>query len=288
MSSLTDFGGIYVAARFAYGSPGGPPPLSMLNGNEATGAQTVSLVYGYAITQDGTQFFPLTDNTPVAVGYPGGTETVTPTTISGDGGQYGGQTMLATFAAAHGNGTPLISATYGLQEALNFAALQGGGTVIVDAEWVAQGGTSGMISGATVPSGVTIQDNRTGGGIGAVDSVFGRTGAVVAVANDYDYTEVENAVGNAAVSVASEIALFDGTTGNLLKSATGTGFVKVVDGVYQVPAAAIPLSVIAGAGAGVPASAAAAGVAGQVAYESGFLYICVATNTWERVAIAAW
>lgn len=40
--------------------------------------------------------------------------------------------------------------------------------------------------------------------------------------------------------------------------------------------------------ASVPASATAAGVAGEIAYASGFLYICVAANTWERVAIATW
>lgn len=39
---------------------------------------------------------------------------------------------------------------------------------------------------------------------------------------------------------------------------------------------------------GVPASAIAAGTAGQAAYDSGFLYICVATNEWERVAVATW
>lgn len=39
---------------------------------------------------------------------------------------------------------------------------------------------------------------------------------------------------------------------------------------------------------GVPASAAAAGVAGQKAYAAGFEYRCVATNTWQRVAIATW
>ena len=38
----------------------------------------------------------------------------------------------------------------------------------------------------------------------------------------------------------------------------------------------------------VPASASATGVAGTVAWESGFLYVCVATDTWERVAIATW
>lgn len=36
----------------------------------------------------------------------------------------------------------------------------------------------------------------------------------------------------------------------------------------------------------VPASASADGVAGQVAYEPGFFYICVSSNVWQRVAIA--
>lgn len=39
---------------------------------------------------------------------------------------------------------------------------------------------------------------------------------------------------------------------------------------------------------GVPASAAAAGIAGQKAYDASFEYRCVATNTWKRVAIATW
>jgi hypothetical protein len=38
----------------------------------------------------------------------------------------------------------------------------------------------------------------------------------------------------------------------------------------------------------VPATATSAGAAGQIAYSTTFLYICVATNTWRRVAIAAW
>ena len=38
----------------------------------------------------------------------------------------------------------------------------------------------------------------------------------------------------------------------------------------------------------VPASASATGTAGQIAYQSGFLYICVATDTWQRIAIATW
>jgi hypothetical protein len=37
-----------------------------------------------------------------------------------------------------------------------------------------------------------------------------------------------------------------------------------------------------------PANASATGVAGSITWDSGFLYVCVATNTWKRVAIATW
>lgn len=35
-----------------------------------------------------------------------------------------------------------------------------------------------------------------------------------------------------------------------------------------------------------PATAGSAGIAGQVAYDATHLYVCVATNTWVRVALA--
>jgi hypothetical protein len=38
----------------------------------------------------------------------------------------------------------------------------------------------------------------------------------------------------------------------------------------------------------VPASATAPGTAGQMAYDSGFLYVCVATNTWQRQTLLSW
>lgn len=37
-----------------------------------------------------------------------------------------------------------------------------------------------------------------------------------------------------------------------------------------------------------PATATSIGVVGSIAYDAGFIYICVAANTWKRVAIAAW
>ena len=38
----------------------------------------------------------------------------------------------------------------------------------------------------------------------------------------------------------------------------------------------------------VPATAGATGTKGMISVASGFLYVCVATDTWERVAIATW
>lgn len=37
-----------------------------------------------------------------------------------------------------------------------------------------------------------------------------------------------------------------------------------------------------------PATVGSTGTAGTIAYDSGFLYVCVATNTWKRVALTSW
>jgi len=37
-----------------------------------------------------------------------------------------------------------------------------------------------------------------------------------------------------------------------------------------------------------PATAAATGTLGDMKYDTGFIYICTATDTWKRVAIATW
>lgn len=38
----------------------------------------------------------------------------------------------------------------------------------------------------------------------------------------------------------------------------------------------------------VPATAAATGTTGDTAHEAGFLYVCVATNTWQRTVLETW
>lgn len=41
-------------------------------------------------------------------------------------------------------------------------------------------------------------------------------------------------------------------------------------------------------GTATPASASAAGTAGDIAWDASYIYVCTATNTWKRVAIATW
>lgn len=37
-----------------------------------------------------------------------------------------------------------------------------------------------------------------------------------------------------------------------------------------------------------PASAGDTGVKGEIAWDSSYIYVCTATDTWKRVAIATW
>lgn len=38
----------------------------------------------------------------------------------------------------------------------------------------------------------------------------------------------------------------------------------------------------------VPSTATSSGTAGQMAKDANYLYICIATNTWKRVALSTW
>ena len=37
-----------------------------------------------------------------------------------------------------------------------------------------------------------------------------------------------------------------------------------------------------------PSSASDVGAAGQIAWDANYIYVCVATDTWKRVAIGSW
>lgn len=95
-----------------------------------------------------------------------------------------------------------------------------------------------------------------------------------------------NATGNLFVDTAGQ-SFVAPTDGFFLFNARG-GFKSTADGVLQIVKFAGTVMGTAGYWVAVPASAAATGVAGSYAYDASFFYICTATDTWKRVAIAAW
>lgn len=111
------------------------------------------------------------------------------------------------------------------------------------------GGTTGTLTVARGGTGLT----ALGTGLQLLRVNAGAT------ALEYASTGSGDVVGPAS-SVASEVALFDLTTGKLIKRATGTGYVKVSSGVYQTPAATVPIAEVAPLTTG---GAPAAGVIGE-------------------------
>ena len=99
-----------------------------------------------------------------------------------------------------------------------------------------------------------------------------------------------------AANTADYVPQWDGADSKLLKNGLGVG--TSANNLMQLTAAAkapavdgsLLTAVIAAAigNTAAPASASASGVAGQIAYADGYLYVCVATDTWQRVAIATW
>ena len=173
MANRTRFAGLYNAIDFWYGGSGKslPPPLVVDIGAAATGVGTLALVSGQTMLTDGTVLFPLATTCPITVGSDSAADSVTPSAVGNATSTiYDAATVTANFSHLHGQGDPISSATFGLQEALNYASAAGGGQVIIDAAWAAAAGTSAaaIIAAATVPSGTSIWDNRSGAGGSAI------------------------------------------------------------------------------------------------------------------------
>ncbi len=99
---------------------------------------------------------------------------------------------------------------------------------------VSVAGKIGGASGAVVEPGDTLYC--------ITDSTASGTQAGVGAAWVIVQVNVDGAVVGPTSSVASEVALYDGTTGKLIKRATGTGFLHVTSGVLDTPSAALAQS----------------------------------------------
>jgi hypothetical protein len=95
-------------------------------------------------------------------------------------------------------------------------------------------------------------------------STLGINGSFSAVTNGTSNITIANTNSNAAVSIngTSNVAVF-----------ANTGF--------YTSALNVTTSF-------TPASSSATGVAGQIAWDSNYVYVCIATNTWKRSPIGTW
>lgn len=156
----TTFGGESVAIDFAYGFNQVPPlTVTTTGGNTVTGSGTITLVNAFVTLTDGTTFCPLNVNAPVLVGNGSNQETVTPISVSCGIPNGNNATITAVFANLHGADN-VASASYGLQEAINFRAASTGGGVVLSSGFVTAGGTNATVTGSAPYPNVWLVDNR--------------------------------------------------------------------------------------------------------------------------------
>jgi hypothetical protein len=134
------------------------------------------------------------------------------------------------------------------------------------------GGTSGIVVSSATPQPLGTASAGTSGDASRADHVHlmpsaADVGAAPA-SHSHDYVQVLN-----------------GLTGTV--SITGGAGVTVSTASSSITIAA------AGGGGGIswlsaPASPTATGTAGQIAYDSDYLYVATAANTWRRTALASW
>lgn len=158
--------GDYNALNFAYGVTASAPPLTVVTGS-AAGAHSITVDFGQVGLGDGRVIQPFAVGTYVTIGSGATYERTALSAVTcSTPAIYASCSITATWTYAHGQGERVSSGSLGLQEAMNYAAAQGGGTVAVDTAWTKAGGITSYITNASYPSSatvfVTIKDNRNG------------------------------------------------------------------------------------------------------------------------------
>ena len=102
----------------------------------------------------------------------------------------------------------------------------------------------------------------------------------ITVANLFKSDLVGNVTGNVTGNLTGNV------TGNVTGNTSGTAATVTT---YAQPAiTSLGTLTSLKLATSTPASASATGTIGTIAWDTGYIYVCTATNTWERVAIATW
>jgi hypothetical protein len=99
--------------------------------------------------------------------------------------------------------------------------------------------------------------------------------------DDFGSTTAENGSFNAITSGTSNVSIYSANA-NVQVSVAGTGNIAVFS---TTGAAFTGLTVTT---SGTPATSSSAGITGQIQWDSNYVYVCVAPNTWKRANISTW
>jgi hypothetical protein len=176
--AISRFSRQFRAVEYNYGGNGvqDPAALVVISGSNAAGVSgTLTVQNGFFTMTDGTKVTPFNTNAPTSIVNASGADTQTPSAVSTNvqSNTFGPTaTITATWTNAHAPGDRVSSGTAGLQEAINHCNSLGGGTVVVDAQWTAEGGTTAMLIAASYPGGVRLLDNRFGQGTSSTSVIL--------------------------------------------------------------------------------------------------------------------
>jgi hypothetical protein len=108
-----------------------------------------------------------------------------------------------------------------------------------------------------------------GGGVG----IFGSASSNYTISSNTNSNLILTANNN---TTSGTITIASGADANISIAPNGTGKVVLSTDVVNI------------AETKTPASATAAGVTGDIAWDADYIYVCTATDTWKRVAISTW
>ena len=142
---------------------------------------------------------------------------------------------------------------------------------------------------STTASGVTITGSLTAGGL-TYPTSNGNSGQILTSDGAGNVTWQDGGSGNTQVSIGDTIPAGTASAGDLWWE-SDTGRLKIY---YQDTDSSQwvdvnpPLRQDRIASTGAPSSATDTGVAGDIRYDSSYVYIAVGTNTWKRAALTTW
>lgn len=157
-----------------------------------------------------------------------------------------------------------------------------------------RGGYGGNTSGAGSVGGnggnVTFQTGKAGSGTtsGQGGSVYfnyttsGGSAVTILTLKD-GYCLVNDNIGFYFGTGKDASISYDGSNLNIFTRVVGSGNLRLRDGDFEVTAGQIRVST-----SKTPASASATGTTGEICWDSNYIYVCTATNTWKRTAISTW